>query len=189
MRRPRSRARSTCSTRTTISSWRCSTCRCRGRPVSPASSACALPTRSCRSWSSRATRSRRWCARRSPSASPVTCRSRPRRSASPRRSPKPWPATSTSPSCRARPPSKSRPSDEQRILQRLRDLTPQQLAVLELVREGRQNKVIAHELKLAETTVKAHVSEVLRKLGVSSRTQAVIEVARIDFELLKKGPR
>ena len=56
------------------------------------------------------------------------------------------------------------------------------------MREGRQNKVIAYELKLAETTVKAHVSEVLRKLGVTSRTQAVIEVARVDFAALK-GPR
>ncbi len=84
-------------------------------------------------------------------------------------------------------PFESRPSDESRILQRLRDLTPQ-LAVLELIREGRQNKVIAYELKLAETTVKAHVSEVLRKLGVTSRTQAVIEVARVDFAALK-GPR
>ncbi len=80
----------------------------------------------------------------------------------------------------------ARPSEESRILQRLRDLTPQQLAVLELVREGRQNKVIAHELKLAETTIKAHVSEVLRKLGVASRTQAVIEVAKVDFEAVKK---
>ena len=86
-------------------------------------------------------------------------------------------------------PFESRPNGESRILQRLRNLTPQQLAVLELVREGRQNKVIAHELKLAETTVKAHVSEVLRKLGVTSRTQAVIEVARVDFAALKKGPR
>lgn len=82
-----------------------------------------------------------------------------------------------------------RPSEESRILQRLRDLTPQQLAVLELVREGRQNKAIAHELKLAETTVKAHMSEVLRKLGVASRTQAVIEVAKVDFEALKKAER
>ena len=82
-----------------------------------------------------------------------------------------------------------RPSEESRILRRLRDLTPQQLAVLELVREGRQNKAIAHELKLAETTVKAHMSEVLRKLGVASRTQAVIEVAKVDFEALKKAER
>ncbi len=80
-------------------------------------------------------------------------------------------------------------SEESRILQRLRDLTPQQLAVLELVREGRQNKAIAYELKLAETTVKAHVSEVLRKLGVVSRTQAVIEVAKVDFEAVKKAQK
>ncbi len=85
-------------------------------------------------------------------------------------------------------PFESRPGDEQRILQRLKDLTPQQFAVLELVREGKSNKVIAYELGLAETTVKAHVSEVLRKLGVVSRTQAVIEVARLDFGALKKGP-
>ena len=83
-------------------------------------------------------------------------------------------------------PFESRPPDRERVLQRLKDLTPQQLAVLELVREGKQNKVIAYELKLAETTVKAHVSEVLRKLGVVSRTQAVIEVAKIDFAALKK---
>ncbi len=61
--------------------------------------------------------------------------------------------------------------------------------MLDLVREGRPNKAIAYELDLAETTVKAHVSEILRKLGVVSRTQAVIEVAKVDFEALKKGPR
>ncbi len=83
----------------------------------------------------------------------------------------------------------ARPSEENSILRRLRDLTPQQLAVLELVREGRQNKAIAYELKLAETTVKAHVSEVLRKLGVVSRTQAVIEVAKVDFEAVKKAQK
>jgi DNA-binding NarL/FixJ family response regulator len=86
-------------------------------------------------------------------------------------------------------PHEPRPLDEQRILQRLKDLTPQQLAVLELVRAGLQNKAIAHELKLAETTVKAHVSEILRKLGVVSRTQAVIEVAKLDFEAVKRAPR
>ena len=72
------------------------------------------------------------------------------------------------------------------ILQRLRDLTPQQLLVLEMIREGLQNKQIAHELKLAETTVKAHVSEILRKLNVYTRTKAVIEVAKVDFAALRK---
>jgi len=69
----------------------------------------------------------------------------------------------------------------QQLLKRMRGLTPQQLLVLEMIREGLQNKQIAHELKLAETTVKAHVSEILRKLKVYARTKAVIEVAKLDF--------
>ena len=73
----------------------------------------------------------------------------------------------------------------QQILKRLKDLTPQQLLVLEMIRRGLQNKQIAFELKLAETTVKAHVSEILRKLEVYSRTKAVIEVARVDFASLR----
>ena len=69
----------------------------------------------------------------------------------------------------------------QQLLKRMRGLTPQQLLVLEMIRDGLQNKQIAHELKLAETTVKAHVSEILRKLKVYTRTKAVIEVAKLDF--------
>ena len=49
------------------------------------------------------------------------------------------------------------------------------------------NKQIATELKVGATTVKAHVSEVLRKLEVNSRTQAVIEVSKIDFESLENN--
>ncbi|MBL8565101.1 MAG: response regulator transcription factor [Hyphomicrobiaceae bacterium] len=66
--------------------------------------------------------------------------------------------------------------------QRLTSLTPQQLRVLMMLRQGMLNKQIAYELDVGETTVKAHVSEILRKLNVASRTQAVIEVAKIDFE-------
>jgi DNA-binding NarL/FixJ family response regulator len=72
----------------------------------------------------------------------------------------------------------------QSILARLRDLTPQQLRVLEMIREGLQNKQIAFELKVAETTVKAHVSEILRKLNVFSRTRAVILLQKIDFDAI-----
>ena len=46
------------------------------------------------------------------------------------------------------------------------------------------NKQIAHELGVSETTVKAHVSEILRKLNVVSRTQAVIATAQLDFETI-----
>lgn len=70
---------------------------------------------------------------------------------------------------------------------RLRELSPQQLAVLEYIRAGLQNKQIAHELGIAETTVKAHVSEILRKLKVLSRTQAVVEVAKVDFSTIRKS--
>lgn len=70
---------------------------------------------------------------------------------------------------------------------RLSSLTPQQLRVLNMLRQGLLNKQIAHELGVGETTVKAHVSEILRKLDVASRTQAVIEVSRIDFDKLAGG--
>ena len=73
------------------------------------------------------------------------------------------------------------PSD---LSQRLASLTPQQLRVLKMLRQGMLNKQIAYELSVGETTVKAHVSEILRKLNVASRTQAVIEVSKIDFETI-----
>lgn len=69
----------------------------------------------------------------------------------------------------------------QELLKRLHDLTPQQLRVLEMLRRGLQNKQIAYELKISETTVKVHVSEILRKLNVLSRTRAIVEMSRIDF--------
>lgn len=70
------------------------------------------------------------------------------------------------------------------LVQRLKTLTPKQLSVLRMLRQGLLNKQIAHELQIEETTVKAHVSEILRKLNVSSRTQAVIEAQKIDLELV-----
>lgn len=59
--------------------------------------------------------------------------------------------------------------------QRAAQLTPQQWRVLALMVQGDQNKVIAYKLGVGEATVKAHVTVILRKLGVRSRTQAVIE--------------
>lgn len=59
--------------------------------------------------------------------------------------------------------------------QRAAQLTPQQWRVLALMAQGDQNKQIAHKLSVGEATVKAHVTVILRKLGVRSRTQAVIE--------------
>lgn len=70
------------------------------------------------------------------------------------------------------------------LTRRLSTLTPQQVRVLQMLRQGMLNKQIAYELGVGETTVKAHVSEILRKLRVSSRTQAVIEVAKTDFDAI-----
>ncbi len=66
------------------------------------------------------------------------------------------------------------------MMRRLASLTPQQLRVLMMLSQGLLNKQIAYELKVSEATVKAHVSAILQKLGVDSRTQAVIAVSKID---------
>ena len=65
------------------------------------------------------------------------------------------------------------------LVRRLATLTPQQVRVLMMLSEGLLNKQIAYELSVSEATVKAHVSAILQKLGVDSRTQAVIAAARI----------
>jgi len=67
------------------------------------------------------------------------------------------------------------------IRRRIETLTPQQRVVLGLVVGGKLNKQIAYELDVSMTTVKAHVSAILAKLDVYSRTQAVILANRIHF--------
>src|SRR3954452_21165245 len=67
------------------------------------------------------------------------------------------------------------------LLARLASLTPQQVRVLMMLSEGLLNKQIAYELGVSEATVKAHVSAILQKLGVESRTQAVITAAKIEL--------
>jgi DNA-binding NarL/FixJ family response regulator len=59
--------------------------------------------------------------------------------------------------------------------------------VLMMLSDGLMNKQIAYELTISEATVKAHVSAILQKLDVDSRTQAVIAASRIEdgqFEAL-----
>ncbi|MEM7686493.1 MAG: response regulator transcription factor [Pseudomonadota bacterium] len=65
-------------------------------------------------------------------------------------------------------------ADAQDGVAKLDLLTPQQRRILMLVSEGRLNKQIAGDLSIAETTVKAHITVILRKLGVQSRTQAAL---------------
>ncbi|MBB5049227.1 DNA-binding NarL/FixJ family response regulator [Rhodopseudomonas rhenobacensis] len=67
-----------------------------------------------------------------------------------------------------------------KLRDRLITLTPQQVRVLMMLSEGLLNKQIAYELGVSEATIKAHVSAILQKLGVESRTQAVIAAAKIS---------
>jgi DNA-binding NarL/FixJ family response regulator len=71
------------------------------------------------------------------------------------------------------------------LIRRIQTLTPQQTRVLSMLAEGLLNKQIAYELSVSEATIKAHVSAVLQKLGVDSRTQAVIRLARIGSDPLQ----
>jgi DNA-binding NarL/FixJ family response regulator len=80
-------------------------------------------------------------------------------------------------------PSSEHPSalDERSAIERLAQLTHQQARILQYVCEGKLNKQIAYELDIAETTVKAHLTAILRKLNVHSRTQAVLIVQNARF--------
>ncbi len=70
------------------------------------------------------------------------------------------------------------------ILDRLKTLTPQQNRVLTMLAEGLLNKQIAYELSVSEATIKAHVSAILLKLNVDSRTQAVIKLGKINMAMV-----
>ena len=69
----------------------------------------------------------------------------------------------------------------ERMSERLSALTQGELRVLELLAKGKSNKIIAYELGIKELTVKAHITAILRKLRVHSRTQAVIAARELDF--------
>jgi len=70
----------------------------------------------------------------------------------------------------------------QQIAQRIADLTPQQGRIMQLICAGKPNKQIAYELSLAEATVKAHITALLRRLGVSNRTQAAVLVKSASLD-------
>lgn len=84
----------------------------------------------------------------------------------------------------------SKPSSAQEeAVARLSTLTNQQARILQLICEGKLNKQIAFDLSIAETTVKAHVTAIMRKLGVQSRTQAVLLAGEASFaNLLPSNP-
>src|SRR5882757_3522777 len=68
---------------------------------------------------------------------------------------------------------------DRELARRLSTLTPQQLRVLVMLAEGQSNKYIASHLAIAEATVKAHITGILRKLGIERRTQAAILAQRL----------
>ncbi len=81
---------------------------------------------------------------------------------------------------RRRPSASAPDAETAELMARMATLTPQQVRVLMMLSEGLLNKQIAYQLSVSEATVKAHVSAILQKLGVESRTQAVIAAAKIE---------
>jgi DNA-binding NarL/FixJ family response regulator len=69
--------------------------------------------------------------------------------------------------------------DEAELARRVGELTPQQYRILCMLGEGLLNKQIAWELDITEATVKAHMTALMRKLGVHNRTQAVTAFNRL----------
>lgn len=74
--------------------------------------------------------------------------------------------------------------ENQTIVEKLASLTPQQSVILNLICEGKLNKQIAYDLSIAETTVKAHLTAIMRKLGVQNRTQAVLLAKKVSYASL-----
>ena len=72
--------------------------------------------------------------------------------------------------------------DERAIAARIRELTPQQFRVLQMLGSGLLNKQIGYELGVSEATIKAHMSAILRKLGASNRTQAVLLAGKLAVD-------
>lgn len=77
-------------------------------------------------------------------------------------------------------PENGAPQDDD--LARIASLTPAQRRILGGIRQGLLNKQIAYELSISEATVKAHITAILRKLGVGSRTQAVLVAAKLEVD-------
>lgn len=70
--------------------------------------------------------------------------------------------------------------DVKQLIKRFRELTPKQIQVLNYLRSGLMNKQIAHEMNVTEATIKAHISAILRKLDINTRTQAVLLMDKLQ---------
>ena len=74
------------------------------------------------------------------------------------------------------------PADEIATAARISELTPQQFRVLSMIAEGMLNKQIAYELSVSEATIKAHMTAIMRKLGVNNRTQVALLANHLDVD-------
>ena len=79
---------------------------------------------------------------------------------------------------------KSKPQPASAVTMPIVSLTERETEVLRLLAQGRSNKEIAHDLTIGEKTVKTHVSNILSKLSVPSRTQAALYAVRIGMVTL-----
>jgi len=79
-------------------------------------------------------------------------------------------------------------TEDLEIAKRIAGLTPQQFRVLGMLCAGLLNKQIAYDLDVSEATVKAHVTAILRKLGVTTRTQAVLAAGRLAVDRASVKP-
>ncbi len=100
-----------------------------------------------------------------------------------------WAGDTYAPACYEPPAPEAGAADpDEAAVERLSQLTPQQFRILELVCAGKLNKQIAYELSIAEATVKAHITAILRKLQVHSRTQAVLVAQKSRFSSILQDP-
>lgn len=96
--------------------------------------------------------------------------------------------TYTPPGYSAPIPPERQGEDTLDVTERLAKLTPQQKRILELICAGKLNKQIAYDLDIAESTVKAHVTAILRKLGTHSRVQALLIAQRAGLGSVLPDP-
>lgn len=81
------------------------------------------------------------------------------------------------------PPEQQKNEEEMKTAHGLSALTPQQFRVAVMVGQGLLNKQIAYELGVTEATIKAHMTEIFRKLGVPSRTKVALAIGHLGVTL------
>lgn len=93
-----------------------------------------------------------------------------------------WEGKTYVPPC-CRTDAKAQPVDPsvEAISRKIADLSHQQSRILALICKGKPNKLIAYEMQLAEATVKAHITALLRRLEVQNRTQAAMMIREVSI--------